>query len=76
MHLVDFALDDGTYDAFVVWAEQRDDGTIALDLTLTTGPRKGEVLSIRARGLRRDPFDVTGIACTLIVEGGEPRVDM
>ena len=29
-------LDDGTYDAFIIWAEQRDDG-VALECTITSG---------------------------------------
>ena len=29
-------LDDGSYDAFIVWAEPRDNG-VALELTITTG---------------------------------------
>ena len=75
MQLVDIAVGDGTYDAFVVWAETRDDGTIALDLTITTGTRKGDVLSVRAAKVSRDPVDLVGLPCTLLVENARPRVE-
>jgi hypothetical protein len=75
MQLVDIPVGDGTYDAFVVWAETRDDGTIALDLTITTGARKGEVLSVRAANVSRDPTDLVGLPCTLRVEKAQPRVE-
>ncbi len=75
MQLVDIPVGDGTYDAFVVWAETRDDGTIALDLTITTGARKGEVFSVRAANVSRDAIDLVGLPCTLVVEDAQPRVE-
>ncbi len=73
MKVVDIALPDGLYDAFVIWAE-RDDDAVAIDLTLTTGARKGTVVSVRATRLDREPLDLVGLPCTLHVEAGEPRV--
>ncbi len=70
----DAALDDGQYDAFIVWAEARDDGRIAFDLTLTTGSNKGDVLTVLARSTR-DPIALVGLPCTLVVEHGDPRID-
>jgi hypothetical protein len=70
----DATLDDGRYDAFIVWAEARDDGRIAFDLTLTTGAGKGDVLTVLARSTR-DPIALVGLPCTLIVERGEPRIN-
>jgi hypothetical protein len=75
MQLVDIPLDDGVYDAFVVWAETRDDGSIALDLTITTGVRKGDVASVRATNAPRDAIDLVGMPCTLRVRAGQPVVD-
>ena len=66
----DAQLDDGRYDAFVVWAEARDDGQIAFDLTITTGAHKGEVLTVLARSTR-DPIALVGLPCTLFVEDGQ-----
>jgi len=52
--LVDTPLADGTYDAFVVWAESRDDDHPALELTITTGTHKGAMVHVRAARTRRD----------------------
>ena len=67
---------DGTYDVFVVDAEPTDDGAVRLELTITTGPSKGEVVSIRAVGLGRDAIDVLGMPATLTVADGVPRVTL
>jgi hypothetical protein len=67
-------LDDGMYDAFVVWAEERDDGRLAYDLTITTGIHKGEVVSVSGPRVR-DPIDLVGLPCALVVQDGAPRVD-
>jgi hypothetical protein len=75
MQKVDIPLADGVYDAFVVWAETRDDGTIALDLTITTGASKGDVVSVRATRAPRDAIDLIGVPCTLNVRAGEPVVE-
>jgi hypothetical protein len=69
----DAQLDDGRYDAFIVWAEPRDDDWIACDLTITTGAHKGEVTTVIARATR-DPLDLVGLPCTLVVEDGQPRI--
>lgn len=75
MQAVDIPLADGVYDAFVVWAETRDDGAIALDLTITTGARKGDVVSLRATNTPRDAIDLVGVPCTLHVRAGAPSVE-
>jgi hypothetical protein len=75
MQWVDAPITDGVYDAFVVWAETRTDDDVALDLTITTGAHKGEVLSMRAANVERDPLDLVGLPCTLVVERGNPRVE-
>jgi hypothetical protein len=75
MRMVDIPLADGVYDAFVVWAETRDDGAIALDLTITTGARKGDVVSVRATSAPRDAIDLVGLPCTLRVSAGRPLVE-
>ena len=75
MRVVDIPLADGTYDAFIVWAEERDDNAIALDLTITSGTRKGDVVSVRATDAPRDAIALVGMPCTLHVSSGEPRID-
>ena len=67
-------LDDGTYDAFIIWAEQRDDG-VALECTITSGELRGEVVNIVTSSfVARDPFSLVGLACSLIVRDNEIRV--
>lgn len=67
-------LEDGTYDAFIVWASQRDDG-IALELTITTGTRRGDVVNIVTSAFAtRDALSLVGLPCTLHVHTGVVRV--
>ena len=67
-------LDDGSYDAFIVWAEQRDDG-VALELTITSGTHRGDVINIVTSSFTsRDAIDLVGLPCTLHVQGDELRV--
>ena len=62
-------LDDGSYDAFVVWAEPRDNG-VALELTITTGAHRGDVINIvTSTYAARNAFDCIGLPCTLVVRG-------
>ena len=73
--VVDIALRDGVYDAFVVWADARDDGRVALELTITTGEHKGEVVALNAASIEtRDALDLVGLPCTLHVSAGQPRI--
>ena len=75
MESVDFAMHDGEYDAFVVWADALDDTRVALELTITTGAHKGDVVTVRASNLpARDVLDLVGLPCTLRVSAGQPHV--
>jgi len=67
------ALPDGRYDAFIVWADARDDDHIAFELTFTMGAQKGDVITVLARS-SADPLALVGLPCTLEVLGGEPRI--
>jgi hypothetical protein len=74
-------LPDGTYDAFIVWAETRDDGSFAFDITITVGEHRGDVVTViadagatRATFGTRDAFALVGVPCTLRVAGGRPTV--
>ena len=71
-------IEDGAYDALVVDASTAGDA-IALDLTILTGPHKGEVVSIRAdrTSVREaDEIDILGLPGTLVVENGVPAFTM
>ncbi|MBV8690463.1 MAG: hypothetical protein JOZ37_17070 [Actinobacteria bacterium] len=72
-------LDDGTYDAFIIDAEEifeekRDRGVLHLEITITSGARKGEVVRVRAEGMDVDAINVIGMPATLTVVDGQPSV--
>jgi hypothetical protein len=69
-------LADGTYDVFVVDATEAtaDDGTdvVHLELAVTTGEHKGEVVAVTASGLGASEIDLLGMPGTLTVADGTP----
>jgi hypothetical protein len=74
-------LPDGTYDAFIVDAtEVAADGSLTegrvmhLELTITSGKHKGEVLGVAARGLHGEEFELLGMPATLTITDGTPAV--
>ncbi len=68
-------LPDGTYDVFVVDAEAAGpDGALRLEVTILAGAHKGDVVSLRATGLRVDELAVLGSPGTMIVAAGEPSL--
>jgi hypothetical protein len=71
-------LADGTYDVFVVDATEAtlDDGTdvVHLELTITSGERKGEVVPLAAVGIGRSEIDLMGMPATLVVTDGAPAI--
>ena len=68
------SLQDGVYDALVVDAEERDPGTVSVELTIVAGPAKGEVVALVSSGWSGDPLDLLGVPATLTVRDGEPSV--
>ena len=67
-------LADGNYDAFIVWAEERNDG-VALELTITTGAHRGDVINVVTSAFaQHDVLDLVGLPCTLVVRGDELRI--
>jgi hypothetical protein len=77
-------LEDGSYDAFVVdaveeVADDRAQGADApegpalrLELTILSGPHKGEVVAMRTAGLGLGELDALGMPATLTVVDGRP----
>jgi len=69
-------LENGRYDAFVVWAERRDDA-LALQCVVTSGEHRGEVVDIVSRVLApADELAFVGLPCTLTVDGDDVRVEL
>ena len=69
-------LSDGTYDAFIV--DARDDEEISramhIELAITSGARKGDVITMRAANMQRDAIALIGMPATLRVVDGEPHL--
>ena len=70
------ALPDGEYSIFVIDADEIDDGTVRLEITITAGAHKGEVIAVRASHLTGDPVLMMGLPGTLHVVDGAPRVEL
>ena len=69
-------LPDGTYEALVVDARDEGDGTFHLDVTITMGEHKGEVVQVRGPVPGKDELDLLAAPGTLVVEGGQPAVTL
>jgi hypothetical protein len=72
-----FPLEDAIYEVIVV--DVTDDPTgpaVRLELAITTGPHKGEVVRLNAHNLSRDPLDVLGRPATLTVAEGLPTLQL
>lgn len=67
---------DGRYDAIVVDADEGDDGAVVLELAIAAGEHKGEVVTVTATGLGRDPLDLLAVPATLTVLDGSPTVTL
>lgn len=68
-------IEDGTYDVMVVDAD-RDEatGVLRVEVVVTTGARKGDVVGLRATTVEGEPVELLGLPGTLTVTGGEPRL--
>lgn len=67
---------DGRYDAIVVDADEGADGAVVIDLAIAAGDLKGEIVTVTANGLGRDPLDLLAVPATLTVTDGEPSVSL
>lgn len=69
-------LSDGVYSVFVIDAEEIDKDTTRLEVTITIGEHKGEIVAVRASHLDGDPLLMMGLPATLFVDGGMPRIEL
>jgi hypothetical protein len=69
-------LEDGRYDALILWAEMRDDA-LALECTITSGDHRGDVVNLASSLLSvHDELSLVGMPCTLVVAGDDVRVEL
>jgi hypothetical protein len=67
-------LPDGTYDVLIVDAHADEAGVVSVELTLTSGEHKGDVVRLRGRFPGRDELDLLAAPATLTVSEGQPTV--
>jgi hypothetical protein len=69
---------DGRYDAIVVDADAGPGGDdeVVLELAIAAGEHKGEIVTITATGLGRDPLDLLAVPATLTVTDGAPSINL
>ncbi len=68
-------LPDDTYDAFIIDVQLDDErDAIRIELTITSGDHKSDVLAIYATNLERDSIELIGLPARLHVRDGVPRL--
>ncbi len=69
-------LPDGSYEGMILDVrDEPHEGTVRVDVVITTGAHKGDVLVMRSGEVVEDPL-LMGLPTTLTVEGGEPRLGL
>ena len=72
-------LEDGTYSAIVVDADDagaEEPGVVRVELAVTTGPHKGEVIALRGRFPGIAAIDLLAEPATITVRDGRPGVTL
>ncbi|GAC1539139.1 MAG: hypothetical protein NVS3B12_25050 [Acidimicrobiales bacterium] len=67
-------LEDGTYDVVVVDAEDERDGVVAVEVAVSSGPHRGEVVRLTATNLGCTWFELLAAPGTLVVADGAPQL--
>jgi hypothetical protein len=71
------ALEDGIYDVLIIDADVVDQNDVVrLELAITTGAHKGEVVAVRATNLGTDALSLLALPARLEVRDGVPSVDL
>jgi len=64
-------LDDGEYDCVVTNVMRDDDGVVAIELAISSGPSKGDVVRLRS-AMTDEPIDWLALPGRLRVTHGTP----
>jgi hypothetical protein len=68
------AIDDGSYDVVVIEALEVGDGSLLLEVVITAGAHRGDVLRVHARSPDIAWTDWIGAPATLTVSDGTPQI--
>ncbi len=70
-------LADGSYGAVVVDVDDStDDGTVRVELAVSAGAHKGDVVAVRGRFPGSHPLGLLGLPATIVVADGQPAVTL
>ena len=72
-------LEDGTYSAIVIDADDvgaGEPGVVRVELAVTTGPHKGDVIAVRGRFPGTAAIDLLAEPATITVRDGRPGVTL
>jgi hypothetical protein len=69
-------LDDGSYDGFIIDVRENEEISRAMhiEVAITSGARKGELITVRATNMQRDAIALMGMPVTLRVVDGQPQL--
>ena len=70
------AVPDGTYDVMIVDVDTDEEERVRVDVVLTAGSHRGEVVSLRASSMQRDPLGLLGLPAQLEVKDGTPALKL
>jgi len=66
---------DGSYDVIVVDIKENDEELIHVEFAITSGARRGEMVTVMTSHLSPSPLDLLGRPATLFVDNGAPRIE-
>ena len=69
-------LPDGVYDVMIVDVDVGEHEQVRIDVVLTAGSHRGEVVSLRASSMQRDPLGLLGLPAQLEVKDGTPALKL
>jgi hypothetical protein len=69
-------LPDGVYDVMIVDVDVGEHERVRIDVVLTAGSHRGEVVSLRTSAMQRDPLGLMGLPARLRVDDGTPHLEM
>jgi hypothetical protein len=69
-------LPDGNYDVMIVDVEAGDEQRVRIDVVVTAGSHRGEVVSLRTAPMQRDPLGLMGLPACLRVNDGTPDLEI